>query len=83
MNDHFTDRLAKERRADLTREVERDRRAAPLHEGRWHRPMSRRPRPRRRDIAAGRTSWRIRSGATRACTPTSDSIRTVRDPIGA
>ncbi len=32
MNDYFTDWLAKEHRADLAREVERDRRAAPLHE---------------------------------------------------
>jgi hypothetical protein len=32
MNDYFTDWLAKEHRADLAREVGRDRRAAPLHE---------------------------------------------------
>jgi|MudIll2142460700_1097286.scaffolds.fasta_scaffold886000_1 hypothetical protein len=32
MNDYFTDWLAKEHRADLAREVDRDRRAAPLHE---------------------------------------------------
>jgi hypothetical protein len=32
MNDYFTDCLAREHRADLAREVERDRRAAPLHE---------------------------------------------------
>jgi hypothetical protein len=32
MNDYFSDWLAREHRADLAREVERDRRAAPLHE---------------------------------------------------